>query len=222
MHARRLARILAGVLFACLTCSAFAQTVSGTPSTASKDDINFMKHTANDGVAEVKLGQLAMDKSSNAGVKNLAQRIVEDHSKANDELRTLAHGKQIMLPPPADAGPGIDGLKDKDGAKFDRAWTDMIVKSHLKAVALFTNEKRQAQDPDVRNFTNETLPLLNSHLAMARKLQHELALPDARDSAMGRHTPMGGSTFNHVASPAAAASAAPVAPAPAAASMGHH
>ncbi len=222
MHARHLARILTGALCACLTCTAFAQAVSGTPSTASKDDINFTKHAANDGVAEVKLGQLAMDKSSHAGIKKLAQRMVEDHSKANDELRSLAQGKQIMLPPPADASPAIDSLKNKHGAKFDRAWIDMIVKSHQKAVAMFTTEKRQAQDPDVRNFTNETLPVLNTHLEMAQKLQDELALPNARDSAMGSHTPMGGSTFDHVASPASAASAAPVAPTPAAASMGYH
>ncbi|MEP7186331.1 MAG: DUF4142 domain-containing protein [Rhodanobacter sp.] len=209
MHARNLARILVGGMSACLTCAVLAQAVSGTPSTASKDDVNFVKRAAADGVAEVKLAQLALDKSSNAGVKTLAQRIVRDHSKANDELRTLAEGKQIMLPPPPDVDTELAGFEHEDGAKFDQAWADLIVKNHQKALAMFSTEKHQAQDPDVRNFTNETLPVLNNHLEMARQLQDALALPHARDNAMGNHTPMGESAFDHVASPASAASVAP-------------
>lgn len=210
MTARNLARILVGGLFACLTCAALARAVSGTPSTASKDDINFIKRAAADGVVEVKLGQVALDKSSNAVVKKLAQRIIEDHNKADDELRTLAQGKQLTLLPPDAANPDIADFKDKDGAKFDQAWTDTIVKNHQRAMAMFTTEKRHAQEPDVRNFANESLPVLTTHLEMARKLQNELALPDARGSAMGSHTAMGNSGFDHVASPS---TVPPVAPA---------
>lgn len=221
MHERHLARLLIGGLSACLACAAVAQSVSGTPSTASEGDISFMKHAAIDGVAEVKLGQLALDKSSNADVKKLAQRMVDDHTRANDDLQTLAQGKQVTLPsPPTDADPTTSALKDEDGAKFDQVWTDMLVKNHQKAVELFTAEKRQAQDPDVRNFAEKTLPVLNTHLEMARALQDQLALSDSRDSAMGKHTPVGESAFDHVSNPATATTAAS---APASAtSMGIH
>ncbi|MDQ6646578.1 MAG: DUF4142 domain-containing protein, partial [Pseudomonadota bacterium] len=107
MHARHYARILVGGLAACLTCAVVAQAVSGTPSVASKADIKFVKNAAADGVAEVKLAQLALEKSANADVKTLAQRIVGDHSQANDKLRTLAQGKQIMLAPPPASDPAL-------------------------------------------------------------------------------------------------------------------
>lgn len=224
MHARHLARFLVGGLTVCLACPALAQSVSGTPPTASSGDIEFMKHAASDGVAEVKLGQLALDKSSSPQVKKLAQRIVDDHTKANDELRTLARGKKETLPsPPDDDATAAAAFKDKDGVKFDQAWADMMVKNHQKAVELFTTEKRQAQDPDIRNFADKTLPVLNTHLEMARALQDSLALPEARDSAMGSHTPMGDTAFDHVSTPATAGSAETPQDNPApATSMGMH
>ena len=49
-------------------------------------------------MAEVELGQLAADKASNAKVKEFGQRMVTDHGKAGDELKTLAASKNITLP----------------------------------------------------------------------------------------------------------------------------
>jgi putative membrane protein len=224
MRARHLTLSLVGSLCACMAGTAVSQAVSGTPSTASKSDVSFIKHAVGDGVAEVRLGKLALDKSSNDGVRKLAQLIVNDHTKANDDLRTLAHGKQVMLPTPAsDDEANVAPFKDKDGAKFDQAWADTVVKDHQKAIAMFTTEKRQAQDPDVRNFTDKRLPVLGKHLQMARALQDALTLPDARDGAMGRHSAIGDSAFNHVSTPANAASAPTMSPQPArATSMGSH
>lgn len=224
MRARPLALFLAGSLCACMAGTAASQAVSGTPSTASKADVSFIKHAVTDGIAGVRLGQLALDKSSNDKVKRLAQRIIDDHTKANDELRTLAHGKQVMLPTPSsDAEADAAPFKDKDGVKFDRAWADAVVKDHQQAIAMFTTEKRQAQDPDVRNFADKTLPVLNEHLDMARALQDALTLPDARDGAMGRHAAIGDSAFDHVSTPANAASAPTMTTEPAqATSIGSH
>lgn len=227
MHARYFVRILVGGLSACLAFATLAQSVSGTPSTASQADISFIRHATNDGASEIKLSQMALEKSSSAGVKALAQRMIDDHTTTNDALRTLAQGKHVTVPtPPAEPDKQLSALKDKDGAAFDKAWAEATVKSHQKAVALFTAEKRQAQDPDVHNFAAKTLPVLDEHLKMARDLQDQLALPDARNSAMGRHTPVGESAFDHVSSPAGPAGAASQAtpqatPAPAT-SMGMH
>lgn len=223
MDVRCFARILAGGLSACLAFAALAQSVSGTPSTASEADISFIKHAASDGVSEIKLSQMALEKSSSAGVKRLAQRLIDDHTITHEGLRALAQGKRITLPtPPAEADKTLAALKGKDGAAFDKAWAEAMVKSHQKAVAMFTTEKRRAQDPDIHNFAAKTLPVLNQHLKMARDLQDQLALPDARNGAMDRHTPMGESAFDHGSTPAGPASAASqLTPAPAT-SLGMH
>ena len=69
------------------------------PSTAlSSDDRKFIMEAAHGGMMEVKLGQLAVDKATNADVKQFGQRMVDDHSKANSELMELASQKGITLP----------------------------------------------------------------------------------------------------------------------------
>lgn len=224
MHARHLTHLLVGSLCACMASAASAQAVSGTPSTVSKGDVSFMKHAASDGAKQVQLSQLALEKSTNDQVKKLAQRMVDNDTKANDDLRTLAHGKRVTLPTPStDADADLAAFRQKDGVKFDQAWVDAVVKKQQKSVALFTAEKEQAQDPDVRNFADKALPVLGEQLERAHALQDALALPSARDSAMDSHAAMGNSAFDRVSTPANAASAPSAATPPApATSSGIH
>src|SRR5262245_34408909 len=90
-----------------------SQTPSQSPRTqpaepaktaqASTSDQQFVKTVAGDNMAEVELGKLAEQKASRDDVKKFAQKMVDDHSKANDELKTLASSKNIMLPQSVDA-----------------------------------------------------------------------------------------------------------------------
>lgn len=224
MKVCRLSLFLLGVFCLCVATSAGAQAVSGTPSTASAADVSFIKQAALDGVGQVTLGQLALKRSSDERVTKLAHLIIDDYSKAMDELRTLAHGKQVMLPtPPSDASEKPASVKGKDALTFDQTWVDAVVKDHQKAVAMFTTEKRQAQDPDARNFADRILPMLDNHLDRARALQDALALPAARDDAMSSHSAIGDSAFDHASSPATSATAPTMITSPApATSMGKH
>jgi putative membrane protein len=214
MHARNLTRLVIGGLALCLGCAAAAQSVSGTPSTASKGDVTFMTHATAEGTAQIKLGQLATERSSNDDVTMLAQRMVTDHTRANGKLLTLAHGKKVAPPPaPAEPDSALTTLKGLSGMKFNQAWADAVVKNQQRAVALFASESRQAQDPDVKNFADSMLPTLHKHLDMARKLQKQLSFADTRDSAIDSHPAMSDSTFDQVAHPASSATATmPMAP----------
>ncbi|EIL89442.1 outer membrane protein [Rhodanobacter fulvus Jip2] len=81
-----------------------------------------MQQAASAGVAEVQLGQLALTKSDNDAVKALAQRIVDDHTKANAQLKTIADSEQIALATPADAARDEAArLRALDGSAFDQA-----------------------------------------------------------------------------------------------------
>jgi putative membrane protein len=162
----------------------------GKPSTKSMIDAKdnaFMQHAATDGMAEVLMGQTALNKSSDAQIKQLAQRIVDDHTKANEQLKALAQSKQVTLPTTsaADAQKENQELQMKNGSAFDQAWSKGMVKDHQKAVKMFTQESKQAKDPDVRQFAQTTLPTLSAHLQLAQKLA---AIPDARDKAMDQAT----------------------------------
>jgi putative membrane protein len=198
MHNRSLALATASALSLSLACAAFAQTPA--PSlVANAADSTFMTHAAADGIAEVQMGQLALDKSSDNEVKQLAKRIVDDHTKANEALRVLAQAKQVTLPsvPSTDATKMADSMKKMEGTKFDQAWADAMVKGHQQAVALFTAESGKTQDADLKKFSSSTLPTLKGHLDTSREVQDHLAVSNVRDKAMGSSKAMDDSSFAH-------------------------
>ena len=148
--------------------SRMGQTSSST--SLAKSDASFLKKAAAGGVEEVELGRLAADKASDPDVKKFGQRMVDDHSRANDELMKLAQQKGVAVPSALDA----QGQKDKDklsnlsGAQFDKAYMKMMVSDHKKDVAEFEKMSRTAKDSDVRNFASSKVPTLKEHLEMAK------------------------------------------------------
>ncbi|MEW6125653.1 MAG: DUF4142 domain-containing protein [Acidobacteriota bacterium] len=133
-------------------------------------DHEFAMKAAKDGMAEVELGQLATTKASNDDVKTFAQRMVDDHSKANDELKNLAATKGITLPTALDATGKkmVDDLSKLSGADFDRKYMEMMVKDHDKAVALFEKQATSGKDVELKAWADKTLPTLREHQKMAR------------------------------------------------------
>jgi len=143
-----------------------ASATSGAPGSA------FMIKAGGDGMAEVELGRLALERASSADVKAFAQMMVDDHSKANAELTSLAGTKGVTLPgePPPPAKAAKDHLSTLSGAAFDKAYMDHMVKDHEKAVALFSKEASGGKDPEAKDWAAKTLPALQQHLAKARQL----------------------------------------------------
>jgi putative membrane protein len=132
-------------------------------------DQTFVTKAAHGGMAEVKLGTLATQKASNADVKAFGQQMVDDHSKANDELKQLASTKGITLPTDMDAKEQAkyDRLSKLSGAEFDRAYMKEMVSDHRTDVSEFRRESQSGTDPDVKAWAAKTLPTLEQHLQMA-------------------------------------------------------
>lgn len=152
--------------------SALAQSSPNTKTAVSSTDSTFMKHAAAGNMAEIDMGRMALNKSSDAQVKQLAQRIVDDHTAANAKLKTLAESKHVTLPagPTPDARKAAASMRKMDGSAFDKAWSKHMVTDHQKAIKMFTKASSNSKDPDVRNFAQATLPVLKTHLEMAQKL----------------------------------------------------
>jgi putative membrane protein len=133
-------------------------------------DQHFVTKAAQGGLAEVELGQLAASKGSNDAVKQFGQKMVDDHGKANDELKSVAQQKNITLPtePDAKAKSEKARLEKLSGAEFDKAYMAHMVKDHKKDVAEFQKESTSGKDSDVKQWAGKTLPTLQSHLQMAQ------------------------------------------------------
>jgi len=139
-------------------------------------DKSFLKDAYEDGLAEVKLAELAGSKTGNAEVKTFAQHMVTDHTKANAELKTLADNKKVEVPAePSTTAKGKAKLLDgKTGADFDKAYVKQAVSDHEKAVKAFAKAAAQAKDADVKAFAVKTLPTLEGHLKMVQELQSKI------------------------------------------------
>lgn len=133
----------------------------------------FVREAAMGGMAEVELGQLAQERAASDSVKAFGQRMVDDHSKANDELKDLAASKQIDLPAKPDAKHKAvqDRLSKLSGKQFDRAYMQAMTDDHVHDVAAFKREAQSSKDPDVKAFASKTLPTLEDHLAEAKRVR---------------------------------------------------
>lgn len=135
------------------------------------DEATFMTKAAIGGMMEVDAGKIAM-KSTNPKVKAFAAQMVADHTKANAELKALAAKKQIILPSeyPSEEKAHMDMMKKMTGADFDKHYIDMMVTDHDKTIALF-KAGAMAQDKEVKDFANKTIPVITGHFEKAKAIQ---------------------------------------------------
>jgi len=131
---------------------------------------------AEGGMGEVKLGELAASKATNADVKAFGQRMQTDHGKAGDELKQWATMKNVTLPATLNAEmlKTYDELSKKSGAAFDKAYMEDMVKDHDKDVGEFKDAQSKVKDPDLKAWIDKTLPVIEGHQTMAHDLVKKL------------------------------------------------
>ena len=159
----------------------------------SASDKQFIQKAATGGMAEVELGKLAQEKASSPEVKAFGQMMVDDHSKANDELKTLASQKGITLP--TDAGAAhkakISKLEGLSGEQFDRAYMQEMLKDHKKDVADFKRTAKSSKDQDLKDWAAKKVPTLEQHLQhaqMASNMGHASGGTKATGTTSGTST----------------------------------
>ncbi|HEV8062738.1 MAG TPA: DUF4142 domain-containing protein [Gemmataceae bacterium] len=135
------------------------------------DDSAFVKKASSAGMAEVKAGEMALQKANDAKIKAFAQRMIDDHTKANRELEDLATRKGWTLPKTIDekSQKELDSLASTTAQEFDRTYMEGQLKAHEAAVKLFENESRSGQDAALKSWAGKTLPTLQEHLQMAKE-----------------------------------------------------
>jgi putative membrane protein len=139
-------------------------------------DQQFVMNVAKDGLAEVELGKLASQKASNEQLKQFGQKMVDDHGKANDELKKLASDKNITIPNEVDSKhkSTIDKLSKMTGDAFDKAFTQEMMNGHKKAVSAFKNESKSGKDPEIKAWAEKTLPTLEDHFKQIQDLNRSV------------------------------------------------
>jgi putative membrane protein len=138
----------------------------------AKADRTFATKAAQAGTAEIADAKLALQNSSRQDVKDFAQHMVDDHTKAADQLKSIAGGEGISLPTAESSADqkNTDALTKLTGAAFDKRYIQSQRKAHKAAVALFSSESKNGKDSQLKGFATQTLPTLQDHLKMVTAL----------------------------------------------------
>lgn len=131
----------------------------------SSADDKFMNEAAQGGMFEVKMGELASNKAANAEVKAFGKQMVEDHGKANADLKELAAKKGVELPKEMSGGQQADyeKLSKLSGAEFDKEYVAIMVKDHDKDKDAFQEQTEDAEDAGLKAFAAKYAPVIKSH-----------------------------------------------------------
>ena len=164
------------------------QATRGTSGSLSAADRAFAREAAQGGLAEVDLGNLTKEKASNGDVKQFGDKMVTDHSKANDELKSLAEQKSITLPSSVAAKDKATEarLSKLSGDSFDKAYMRDMVADHEHDVAAFRKEAKSGKDADLKAFASKTLPTLEDHLKLAKETASKVGAETKTSKGKGK------------------------------------
>jgi putative membrane protein len=139
-------------------------------TTKRMSDQEFVMNAAQANMAEIELGRLAETRASSDQVKAFAKRMVDDHQRALDSLKTVARNEKIILPSALDPRDQAlnDQLQKLSGNVFDREYMSAMIRDHRQDVARFRAESKRAQFADVKQYASSTLRTLEDHLKLAR------------------------------------------------------
>lgn len=130
------------------------------------DDKKFLRDAALDGMTEIELGKLVLQKSSDDHVKQFAQRMVEEYTASHRAILRLASDEETTIPKDIDSKhqSRVDKLAKLSGPGFDRAYLQDETRQRHQDVKEYTKASQGGNDPNLKNFATSTLPSLEDHL----------------------------------------------------------
>jgi putative membrane protein len=177
--------VVAALFAASLAGAAQAQTSPSTTTapatqreTLDRADSSFLKDVAEANYAEIEAAKVAQSKAKSADVKSFASQMIDDHTKAQQEVQKLADSKGVKLPDGPSLGQKarLKLLESGDADKFDARYAENFgMKAHEDTVKMFEKHAGKAKDADVKAFIDKTLPTLKHHQTMASSLEASVA-----------------------------------------------
>lgn len=155
-----------------------------SPGQASAADKKFVMTAMKGGLAEVKLGQMASERGSSVEVKQFGQKMVEDHTKLNDNMKPVAAELGITAPTelPAKDKALEKKLQGLSGQAFDKAYMSAMVKDHHKDLTEFKKEAASGENPQVKEQAQAGSDVIAQHLQLADQVAKKVGAGSGRPS----------------------------------------
>ncbi|HEY8536614.1 MAG TPA: DUF4142 domain-containing protein [Vicinamibacterales bacterium] len=173
--------------------SARDQTPAGSTRQQDSGRVEqFVQQAASGNLAEIELGQLAATRAQNNEVRQFAQRMVQEHTKALDQLRSAVSEASITVPTElsSEHQQTRERLSELQGDEFDREYIDVMVDEHEKMADMLEARRNSAgMQPGaaseanaqlggglapVNTWASQALPIVQEHLELARQIQRRL------------------------------------------------
>jgi len=125
---------------------------------------------------EIQSSRIALDRARSEDVKNFAQRMIDDHTRASQRLDDIL--KTTSMKPAKDSNAEhqgkIDELKNVPDANVANRYMSMQISAHERAVQLFSDYAQRGTDPALKSYASEMLPTLQQHLKEAQQIKESL------------------------------------------------
>jgi|SRR5579872_2995875 len=137
------------------------------------DDAAFVQKAASGGMHEIALGKIAEIKAKNPQVKAFAERMVSDHGKLAEQLTKAAKSAGVNVPKEMNEQhlKEVERFHTYSGIDFDGDYVKHMISDHEKDEALFTRASKEAKNPAIKEFAKNALPIIQDHLATAKKIK---------------------------------------------------
>jgi putative membrane protein len=166
-----------GTALAVALAAATPALAQSGPNALQQPDKDFLTKASEGNISEIKLGELAVHKANTPQVKQFAQRMIDDHSKAQDQLVKVMHGSNVIVPDhmTKDAAGLYDKLAQETGVDFDKDYMNAMVSDHQDEINVFQDETKNGKAEQLRNYAQNTLPTLQQHLNQAKQVNQQVA-----------------------------------------------
>ena len=145
-------------------------------------DKMFLRKAAADGLLEVQLGKLAQAQSQSEDVKQLGQRMVDDHTRLNETMKPIAEAQGVMLPtklPPKEQAT-YERMKGLSGEEFDREYIKAMAEGHHADLRAFRSESVSTQDASLREATEAGAKTIREHMVAVDAMARAKGIPVGR------------------------------------------
>lgn len=139
-------------------------------------DNNFLRYMSEANMLEIQEATAAKDTSNNPAIKTFAQKMISDHTMAQNELSQLASSKGAQLPTQLEPAQMemVSNLQNKTGTDFDKQYVSDQIAAHQQAITMDKHETTEGNDQDVKDMAMQLLPKLQMHLQLAEQLQNNM------------------------------------------------
>ena len=164
------------------TATLFAKQKESTMAGQKMDksaDRSFITSAAEANLAEIDIGKMAAQKSTDPAVKDFANRMVTDHTQASQKLASVAEMNGVKLPMEASATERNQKseLEKLSGAQLNDAYLRDELQGHKETISAFESEIEHGQNQEAKNYAEQTLPTLQDHIRIAENVAGKLGLP---------------------------------------------